>query len=182
MDERERPAVILRTYSRVWKWPKKVYSIDTIKLLVPVEINEALYFVVSVGIAMLLVKVIPFIGKLPFMIKYGAIPFGLMKFLTKQKLDGKLPHKFFFDYLVYRFSPRKFSHFKPVENYGRVKFATPIVFRDMKIVNKTAEALKKANKKSYFEKKDKSKKKERKQKVKAKKGKFKPGMKIRKGA
>lgn len=140
--EENKDYVILRTYNSVWYFEHKIYSIENIKLLFPVNPDEVLYFAVSVGITMLLLKVLPFLDRIPFVIKYGAIPYGLMKFFTKQKLDGKLPHKFFIDYVIFVLSPKKSARFLEIEEYKDIKFITPIVMRDIEIVNKTEEALK----------------------------------------
>lgn len=135
--------VILRTYKSVWKIPRKIYSIDSIKLFVPVDVDQAMYFVASLCITYLLLKILPFLSYLPFVFKYVAIPYGLMKFFTKQKLDGKLPHKFFLDYVAFLMSPGKLVRFKAVDGYKikNVCFSTPIIFRDLLIVNKTEAAL-----------------------------------------
>ncbi len=135
--------VILRTYKSVWKIPRKIYSIDNIKLFVPVDVEQAMYFIASLCITFLLLKILPFLNSLPFVLKYAAIPYGLMKFFTKQKLDGKLPHKFFFDYIVFLFSPGKLSRFRVADEFKLkpVRFSTPIVFRDFQVINKTEAAL-----------------------------------------
>lgn len=156
MDERERDSVILRTYRPVWKFQRKIYSVGNIKLLVPLNPDELLYFIVSVGIVWILVKMIPILGEVPFVLK-GAVAFGIMKFLTKQKLDGKFPHKFFLDFLIYKLSQKKYEHFKAVTGYGKIKFVTPIVFRDIEVVNKTEMVLNKGSKKASKKKNKKMK-------------------------
>ena len=135
--------VILRTYKSVWKIPRKLYSIDSIKLFVPVDVDQAMYFIASLCIAFLLLKLLPFLDSLPFIFKYVAIPYGLMKFFTKQKLDGKLPHKFFLDYIVFLMAPGKLSRFKVADDFKLkpVKFSTSIVYRNFQVINKTDTAL-----------------------------------------
>lgn len=143
MEEyKDREYVILRTYKSVWKVPKKIYSIDNIKLLFPINPEEMLYFLVSEAIAFILFKILPFLNGLPFILKYAALPYGIMKFLTKQKLDGKLPHKFFIDYLIFVFSPKKGARYQDIQPYKSMKFVTPIVARDIEIINRTEQALK----------------------------------------
>ena len=144
-DEQEE--LILRTYNSVWKGERKLYSIEGIKLLFPVTMNEILYFVLSIGISILLVKIVPFYNKLHIFIKFGAVPFALMKFFTKQKLDGKLPHKFFIDYILYLVSPKKYIRFAPIEEINKAIFSSVIVYRIFKVVDKTEIVLNKVNKK-----------------------------------
>ncbi|MDK2919620.1 MAG: hypothetical protein PWQ37_2353 [Candidatus Petromonas sp.] len=145
----ERDYIILRSYRSVWKIERKIYSIEGIKLLFPVSPNEVLYFAVSILIAYILTKVVPFLGRAHFIFKYGLIPFGIMKFLTKQKLDGKMPHKFFFDYLIFIFSPKQIYKFKPVDKIEKAKFVTPIVMKDIEIKDRTKEALKNKEKRAF---------------------------------
>ncbi len=114
-QQNEERTIILRTYNTVWKIDRKIYSIEGLKLLFPISINEILYLGVSILISYLLIKFIPFYNKLHFVIKYVVVPFGLMKFLTNQKLDGKLPHKFFYDYIMYKIQPKKYDRFKPID-------------------------------------------------------------------
>lgn len=134
--------IILRTYSSVWKIDRKIYSIEGLKLLFPIIVNELPYWGASILITFLLIKVVPFFGKLHFVIKYILVPYGLMKFFTSIKLDGKLPHKFMCDYLIFMLNPKQYNRFQPVENIQNVKFNTPILFRRMKIINVTQLAIK----------------------------------------
>lgn len=140
----EKDYVILRTYRPVWRIDRKLYSIEGVKLLFPINPNEAMYMAVCIVISILFIKFIPMYNKLHFVIKFGLIPYGLMKFLTKQKLDGKLPHKFFYDLLVYLYNPKKYSRFEAVNNIRNVKFSTPVVYRGTEIKDKTQKALAKA--------------------------------------
>lgn len=144
--EEERSSIILRTYHSVWKVDKKIYSIENIKLWIPVSTNDVLYFGVGLVMVVALGKILPFSDRIPFLIKYGGIPYGIMKFLTKQKLDGKLPHKFFKDYVIYLLSPKKSVRFGNVATYGEGRFTTPVAMRDIELINKTEKVLKKGNK------------------------------------
>lgn len=126
--QEEKDFVILRTYALVWNTPFKIYSIENIKLLFPVNPWELLYFMVGVGVGFLLGKVLPFISSY-FIFQYIIIPFLVMKFFTKIKLDGKMPHKFFFDYLVYAVMPKQMERFQAVKDNKQIKFVTPVVYR-----------------------------------------------------
>lgn len=145
-DYDEHEEIILRTYNKVWKIDRKIYSIEGLKLLFPISTNEAIYFIVSMTLSILLTKIIPFYNNLNGVLKYGAVPYGLMKFLTKQKLDGKLPHKFFYDYLMYLIMPKQYERFKPIDSYKLCKFATPIVYRQPKVIDKTEMIINKVKK------------------------------------
>lgn len=135
--------IVLRTYSSVWKYEKKIYSIQGLKLWFPVVVKEIPFFAASIIITILAVKIIPFYSKLHFVIKFIAVPFGLMKFFTSIKLDGKLPHKFIFDYLVFLIMPKKYARFQALDESKFLKFTTPILFRKQIVINKTDEIVKK---------------------------------------
>lgn len=144
----ERKEVILRTYKNVWKFEREIYSIEGIKLLLPVKPNEVLYFLISVVITIVIVRLIPFIDRINFVVKYGFLPYGIMKFLTKQKLDGKLPHKFFLDFLIFKLSPRQLERFRPVViQKKKLQFITPMVVRLTAFFNRTEEAMEQLKKK-----------------------------------
>ncbi len=136
----DRKPIILRTYGSVWKFERTIYSVEGIKLLVPVKPNEVLYFFVSIIIVVLLSK-IPFISNVPAVLRYLIVPFFLTKFFTKQKLDGKLPHKFFVDFLVYKFSAKKIEKFRAIQEQRKTKFVTSTSMKYSYFANKTEEIL-----------------------------------------
>lgn len=134
--------IILRTYSSVWKMEKRIYSIEGLKLLFPLAMNEFVYLGISIILTFILLKLLPFLDRLHFVFKYFLMPFGMMKLFSSIKLDGKKAHKFFFDYLVFKMGPRRFAKFKPLEDTPKIiKFSGPIIFRKRKIVNKTEELI-----------------------------------------
>lgn len=137
----EHEKVILRSYNRAWKYERKIYAIDKIKLIIPVSVDDATYFVVGILITMLLLKIFPFLNGLPFVFRYLLLPYGLMKFLTKKKFDGKLAHKFLIGYIEYLMLPKAFSRFEPCAEYKKGKF-TSITYRGQKVVNRMEELTK----------------------------------------
>jgi hypothetical protein len=143
--EKETDRVILRTYATTWKYEKKIYAIDRIRLLVPVNPSQVAYFFIGLLITMGLLKILPFLSAIPFVFRYGLIPFALMKFLTKKKFDGKLPHKFAVGFIEYMMLPRSISRFAAGENYKKGKFENP-VFRREKIVDVMAALPRKGGK------------------------------------
>lgn len=134
--------VVLRTYNRVWKYERKIYSLDTVRLPVPINPGDAIYFIIGLLITVLLLKLLPFLNVVPLILRYTLLPYGVMKFLTKKKFDGKLPHLFVKAYIEYVQLPKKISRFQGHAGYGKGKF-TNIVFRGKKIINITDNLLKK---------------------------------------
>ncbi|WP_206457895.1 TcpE family conjugal transfer membrane protein [Anaerovorax sp. IOR16] len=132
--------LLLRTYNKAWKFERKVYAIDNIRLPFPINPDELIYLVIGFLFTLLLLKVLPFLNTIPFFIRYLVIPYGLMKFLTKKKFDGKLPHMFLIGYLDYIGLPKKIARFQAVKTYPQGKFS-PVVFRTHEIINLTEELV-----------------------------------------
>jgi hypothetical protein len=129
MAQEERDFVVLRTYEHVWNTPFKIYSIENIKLWFPINPWDLLYIGGGVLLSFVLERVLPLYGYLPFIIKYIVIPYLFKLFLSKVKLDGKKPHKFFFDYIVYMVSSKEFERFQGTNEKNKIRFTTPVTFR-----------------------------------------------------
>lgn len=106
--------VILRTYHKLWKMPFKIYSIDNLKLIIPINPWNAAVFSLTV-LFMILVSKILFFIKIPFVFKYLIIPWGITKIVDTVKLDGKKPYKYFWDMLRFYFLPKEYERFKAIE-------------------------------------------------------------------
>jgi len=108
--------VILKTYSKLWNMPFKIYSIDNLKLIVPVKPWEALVFIVCLLFMVLISSIMSFINipiSIPWIVKYVLLPYGLMKLVENLKLDGKKPYKFLFDLFIFLLKPKRYERFKP---------------------------------------------------------------------
>jgi len=138
----EKDSTILRTYGKVWNHEKKIYSIDRIKLIVPINPNDLLYFAVGLVFVVVITSIIPIFAGVPFVFKYILLPFAIMKFMTKKKLDGKMPHFFLVGCISYLLLPKKISRFQAGERYGKGKF-TDVVYRGKEIVDITQEMMSK---------------------------------------
>ena len=144
----EKDKIVLRTYNSTWKFEHKLYAIDKIRLPVPINMDDAAYLIVGLLITILLLKIFPFLNGIPFVVRYVLLPYGLMKFLTKKKFDGKLPHKFLIGYLEYLTISKAFSRFQNCREYKRGRF-TSIAFRSKEIVNVTEMLTKKERRKIH---------------------------------
>lgn len=138
----EKEKDVLRTYSGTWKFERKIYAIDKIRLLVPINVDDAAYLILGLLITILLLKIFPFLNHIPAIIRYGLLPWGLMKFLTKKKFDGKLPHRFLLGYLEYLTLPKSFSRFENSGEYKKGRFEK-IACRGKEIINVTEMLVKK---------------------------------------
>lgn len=129
MFQEERDFVILRTYEHVWNTPFKIYSIENIKLWVPINPWDLLYIGSGVLLSLALERILPLYGYLPFVIRYVVVPYLFKLFLSNVKLDGKKPHKFFFDYVMYMILSKEFERFQVIDKKKKIRFVTPITFR-----------------------------------------------------
>lgn len=120
---------ILRPYTKLWNTPFKIYSIDNMKLIIPINPWDAVYVMVGIVFMILIDKLV--LGEIPFIIKFILFPYLLMKFLTSIKLDGKKPHKYFWDLFVFQFfSYKRYERFRPVKSRALKGFVgEKIVFR-----------------------------------------------------
>lgn len=139
--------VILRTYNRIWKYERKIYALDNVRLPIPINPGEAVYFIIGLFITIFLLKILTFLNVIPFILRYTLLPYGLMKFLTKKKFDGKLPHMFLKGYFEYIQLPKVISRFQPGEVYKGGQF-TQVIYRGKEIINVTETLMKKGGKKS----------------------------------
>ncbi|WP_251613492.1 TcpE family conjugal transfer membrane protein [Senimuribacter intestinalis] len=133
MAKDEDRVIVLRSYATVWQYEKKLYSIDSLKLWIPVAANDLLFFVVGLVLVVILSKISVF-AAIPWVIRYGAIPFLIMKFFTKMKFDGKSPHKFALGYVEYRLLPEYLSKFQECNDYTEGCFQN-VLYRGTEIIN-----------------------------------------------
>ena len=117
MDENRE---ILRTYTDIWNVPFKVYSIDNMKLIVPISPYDVIYYMVGLLFAVAVDYIYP--GTILFMYKFIVIPLLIRFLLTRVKLDGKRPHKFFFGMLMYKLTNKRQEFFRPVEKQALKNF------------------------------------------------------------
>jgi len=103
---------ILRTYNNILDVPFKIYSIDRIKLVVPINPWDAVYYMLGLSIAVVIDFIFP--GEIEFMWKCVVIPLFVRFVLAKIKLDGKRPHRFFWGMFLYFMNRGKKEFFKPV--------------------------------------------------------------------
>ncbi len=133
MAKDEDRIIVLRSYATVWQYEKKLYSIDSLKLWIPVAANDLFFFVLGIVLMVILSK-IPIFTAIPWVIRYGVLPFLVMKFFTKMKFDGKPPHKFALGYLEYMLLPARLSKFQACNNYVK-GYLQDVPFRGTEIVN-----------------------------------------------
>lgn len=102
----------LKTYERIWKVEKKFYSIYNLTLPVPIVPIELGFFAGGLALVFVLEAIVPAFKMVPWIIRFGILPYAGTRFLRKKKFDGKNPIKFLADYIL----------FLPQKNKGRELF------------------------------------------------------------
>ncbi len=103
----EQKKIKLYSYTKFWKTEKKIYSIQNFVLPVPVNPYDVLSFANVMLVMRILSGFLPTFAKIPFMVKYGIIPFVMSNYIMKMKLDGKNPIKYFGGIIRYLLTERK---------------------------------------------------------------------------
>lgn len=124
---------IMRSYSKLWSFEKKMYTLFDKPLWVPVSGREVGYFTVIIAAVYVLSRLVPLFRLLPPVIRYAAIPFLITQFLMKKKLDGKNPAAFFRDWVIFIFRKHDcIERFKRVDypnNRKAIRFNSHRSFR-----------------------------------------------------
>lgn len=123
---------VVRSYAKIWTMPLKIYAIEKTKLIIPVSLWDALFFIIWEFIFLIINFLVPPFHSVPNTIKFILVPYLLMKFMSLVKLEGKQPHKYFFDLLVFMVLPKRYEFFKPIGtklkkfnfNNTKIRFAT----------------------------------------------------------
>lgn len=133
---KERKFEVIRSYAKIWTMPIKIYAIENTKLIVPINIWDILFFIAWVFIFIVLNFVLKPVQSVPFAVKYIILPYVFMKFLSMVKLEGKQPHKYFYDAILFSLKPKKYEYFRRVGNLKRINFGKiKIIFTERKNSN-----------------------------------------------
>lgn len=130
---------VMRTYARAWKTDIVMYHIFGIPLWFPFSLRQAGFFVVGLLITFSLSKIISGIKNIPLLgdpvLVYGGYPFLIMKFFTQLTLDGKPPHTYFKDQLIFILQEKRYNMYSPVKKEKKIKYSTRPTYRVMKKVS-----------------------------------------------
>jgi hypothetical protein len=120
--------ITIRTYASIWNIQTKIYSIDNIKLIVPVSIWNVLYYMIG----FVIITAVDHVVNVPGFIRFGLFPMFFVFVLTKVKLDGKKPHKFFIGLFRYILNPKEYEFFRAKTNNQLKGFNDKVYFRRSK--------------------------------------------------
>jgi hypothetical protein len=106
--------LVVRSYRRVFQVDRRIYRVDRWVLPVPggVPLRGVAYFVAALG-AMLLAGRLPgiggLVGELAAPLRYVVVPFGVALLGTQAAPDGRVAHRFAWDWLRLRVRSRRRS-------------------------------------------------------------------------
>lgn len=118
----------VRSYAGIWTMPLKIYAIEKTKLIIPVGIWDALFFVVWELIFLMIDFFVPMFKSVPISVKFVLLPYVLMKFMMFVKLEGKQPHKYFYDLLIFSIFPKKYEYFEPSKELKKISFKNSKIY------------------------------------------------------
>lgn len=123
MTEEKSRSVTLYSYRKVWVVEKKIYKFQNVVLPFPINPYELLEFLAVVGIVLVLTRIFPILQGIPPVLRYGAFPYVVVKYLMKLKLDGKNPFRYFVGLLGYLAGRGRYlEHFRScTRENGKVK-------------------------------------------------------------
>ena len=107
-------SLIVRSYRRVFEVDRRIYRVDRWVLPVPggVPLRGVAYFVAALLAAVLAAR-LPIIGgvvgELAAPLRYVVLPFGVALLGTQVAPDGRLAHRFAWDWLCWRVRSRRRS-------------------------------------------------------------------------
>lgn len=138
--EKERDFEIMRTYARAWQSEIVMYHLFGVPLWFPVSARQAVFFIIGLSFTFAVSNILPGIKKIIFIgdpiLLYIIYPYLIMKFFTQLTLDGKPPHIFFKDQLMYLIENKKYNMYSPVNLENNIKFTSKIGYRVRKLISK----------------------------------------------
>lgn len=91
----------IKSYSKFFKYEKRIYSFGNWILPVPLIVVDIVYFILGLIMMSVLITLIPAMNGIPWALKYVGAPIGFMRFFRTAKLDGKNPAFYVVDMLRY---------------------------------------------------------------------------------
>jgi hypothetical protein len=128
VSDRER-GVRLRTYAQVWRLERVIYQIEGMTLPFAVTVQQVGICAAAIAAMVLLSSVLPGFARLSAGLRYLALPALLTWFLTRQRFDGKAPHRWVWGMLVYLFGPKRLNRLEAMPAGGRQRVRYYISWR-----------------------------------------------------
>lgn len=91
----------IKSYSKFFRYEKRIYSLGNFILPVPIVMIDAGYFLLGILTMEVLITIAPILKEIPWILKFIGVPMAFMKFFRTAKLDGKNPLFYLVDMLRY---------------------------------------------------------------------------------
>lgn len=133
--------IIIKTYKAFWDVELSITNIEGHQLPFAFTGKKIFYFIVSLIILNLLVKIpgIHLIRKISVLknplIFYTLLPLGMTYYLNRLKIDGKQPYIYVIDMVVFLLSPKRYEFFKPIKKMKSIVIKETIRYRIEDVVN-----------------------------------------------
>lgn len=120
----------VKVYTPLMRYEKILFAIQDLELPFPVTYRQIGFFFTSLA-AMFLIIHLPGLGFLQssWLINYIAIPCGLTWFFTKFKLDGKSPHRYIWDYFMFKQSAGIYNRYQKADTPDKYEYKTVVTYR-----------------------------------------------------
>ena len=119
----------VKVYTPLMRFEKMLFAIQDVKLPIPMTQRQIIIFG---GSCLALIIFINLPG-LRFMKQYwlidAVIPIAITWFLTKFKFDGKMPHIYARDYLLYKLSSGIYNRYEKVEKPAKYRYKGVVTYR-----------------------------------------------------
>lgn len=114
----------LRTYAQVWRLERVIYQIEGVNLPFAITMQQMMFFAGCILVMAFLSKILPGLSRVGAVARYLILPAFVTWFLTRQRLDGKAPHRWVWKMLLFLSSPKRLNRLQPLRHIGkqRVRF------------------------------------------------------------
>ena len=120
----------VKVYTPLMKYERHLYTIQDVQLWRPVTYQQLGFFGSGLG-GMLVLSFLPGLSFIAnnWILSFIIIPVAFSLFMTKFKLDGKMPHTYLWDFILFRLNAGVFNRYQPIEKPNKYKYATVITYR-----------------------------------------------------
>ncbi len=125
-EKQEPPRITVSNYTKIWNLDWVIYALEGKKLPIPANLRVVLTFCAVEVVWIILGKILFFI---PGAYIYVFLPLLSTWIITKQKLDGKAPHKWLYSMILFSIRPKHLHRYRKIEHNKKYVYRSKVVFR-----------------------------------------------------
>ncbi|AJE54230.1 hypothetical protein ABE82_26890 (plasmid) [Paenibacillus peoriae] len=125
-QQNEKPRVTVPNYTKIWNLDLVMYALEGKKLIFPANLRIVGIGFVCFFIFFFIAKLLPFI---PGGYTYVVFPGLLTWFISKQKLDGKAPHKWLMSMIYFLMRNKRISRYQKMKYNKHYTYSSKITYR-----------------------------------------------------